>query len=341
MNRAEHQTASPSMPPPSDLEEAVLLLRRCRRALILVHVAPDGDAIGSALAMGRILRALGKEPRITSSDPIPRQFSFLPGRDGIGSRGLGGEDLVVALDNSPLARFGPAGQALEEAEVAIVNIDHHITNARFGTANLVRPEAAATAEILFDLLDPLEVSLEPELATCLLTGLFTDTRGFRTGNTSPRVLEIAARLAAEGASLPQISEQVYGSNSLSKLRLWGMILDRAQADGHLVWAANTAEMRAACGASEDEGEGAVNLLATLDRAQLVLLLTERADGAIDVSVRTRFGHDASALARQFGGGGHPQAAGFELQGGLAEVEARVLAAARERLGVPEKQPASP
>lgn len=324
-----------------DLRDVMRLLRRCRRALVLVHMAPDGDAIGSALAMSRILKTLGKEPRISSPDPIPQQYSFLPGWDEIGSQSLTGEDLVVALDNSPLARFGPVGQAVAEAGVAIVNIDHHVTNARFGNADLVRAEAAATAEILFDLLDPLEVSLEPGLATCLLTGLFTDTRGFRTANTSPRVLEIAARLAAEGASLPEISEEVYGRNSLPKLRLWGMILDRVQADGHLVWAANTQEMRAACGASEDDAEGAVNLLATLDRAQWVLLFTERANGAIDVSVRTRSGHDASALAREFGGGGHPQAAGFELQGGLAEAEARVLAAARERLGVPERQPASP
>ncbi len=100
-------------------------------------------------------------------------------------------------------------------------------------------------------------------------------------------------------------------------------------------------MRAACGASEVEAEGAVNLLATLDRAQLALLFTERANGAIDVSVRTRSGLDAAALAREFGGGGHPQAAGFELQGGLADAEARVLAAAREQLRVPEKQHASP
>lgn len=333
------EVASWEMSP--DFEDTIRVLRHCRRALVLVHVAPDGDAIGSALAMRKILSALGKESRISSPDSVPRQFSFLPGSDEIGSRGLAGEDLVVALDNSPLARFGPVGMAVAEADVTILNIDHHITNSRFGNANLVGPEAAATAEILFGLLDPLGVSLEPELATCLLTGLFTDTRGFRTANTSSRALGIAARLAMAGASLPEISREAYESNSLAKLRLWGRILDTAEADGQLVWAANTEAMRAACGASDDDGEGAVNLLATLDRAQWVLLFTERSGGSVEVSMRTRAGHDAADLAREFGGGGHAQAAGFELQGELAEVEAQVLGAARERLEARQEQPVSP
>lgn len=310
------------------------LLRGAKRTYIMAHQAPDGDAIGSALALGRALEKMGGKATLVCEDPLPSILTFLPGSERFEAREPGDEDLAVALDASDFGRFGSLGEKVAELGLPLLNIDHHVTNRFFGTVNLVRREAVATAEIIYDLLPDLEIPIDPLLATYLLTGLVTDTQGFRTANTTVRALEIATQLMKAGASLFEITEKVFRGWDLSTLHLWGAIIESLRLDGRMVWATETRAMRSRYGASADRGDGVVNLLASVDQADIAIVFREREDDLIEVSLRSRPEVDVSSIAQYFGGGGHPQAAGCSLEGKLDEVMKEVLAKAKERLFSP-------
>jgi len=310
------------------------LLRGTKRAYIMAHQAPDGDSIGSALAMGRALEKMGGKATLACEDSLPSMLAFLPGIEWFGAQGPRDEDLAIALDAGDLGRFGSLGRKVKESGLPLLNIDHHVTNSFFGTVNLVKSEAAATAEIIYDLLPDLKIPLDPILATYLLTGLVTDTQGFRTASTTVRTLEIAAQLMKAGASLSEITEKVFRHWDLSTLRLWGAIIESMRLDGRMVWATETMAMRNRYGASADRGDGVVNLLASVGQADIAIVFREGEEGQIEVSLRSRPEVDVTSIARYFGGGGHPQAAGCSLEGRLEEVVKEVLAKAKEILSSP-------
>ena len=312
-------------------QEAWQLINRAQRIFLIAHVDPDGDAIGSTLALGHALRKLGKECTLACSDPVPRSLSFLPGVEEFGSPPVGNHDLVITVDVSDLRRLGPAYEDVPTMGLPVLNIDHHVTNTGFGTVNLVSPQAAATAEIVFDLLRDGTVEIDHLLATYLLTGIVTDTRSFSTANTTPRALEISSQLVQAGAPLAQINENYYQRKDLGTLRLWGRMLEQMELDGRVVWSTNTLEMRRALRAESDDGDGIVNLLATADQAVAAIVFKERANGQIEISIRSRPDYDISPIAVHFGGGGHPQAAGAMLNGSLETAIPTVLAKAREVL----------
>jgi phosphoesterase RecJ-like protein len=307
------------------------LINRAQRIFLIAHEDPDGDAIGSTLALAHVLRKMGKHCSLACADPIPEALSFLPRVQEFGTPKITNEDLIIAVDDSDPNRFGEAYEHVLSLEIPILNIDHHITNSMFGIVNVVRTEAAATAEIVFDLLQDWEFPLDPLLATYLLTGIVTDTRSFTTSSTTPRILEIAAQLMSAGASLTEINENVFKKRGLATLRLWGKVLDQTQLDGQLVWSINTLDMQHQSQARSDDGDGIVNLLATAREAKAAIVFKEMAKGQIDISIRSRPGVDISPIAIHFGGGGHPQAAGTMLKGNLQQIIPRVLAKAKEVL----------
>lgn len=312
-------------------QEAWQLINRAQRIFLIAHVDPDGDAIGSTLALGHALRKLGKECTLACSDPVPRSLSFLPGVEEFGSPPAREHDLVITVDVSDLRRLGPAYEDVPIMGLPVLNIDHHVTNTGFGTVNLVSPQAAATAEIVFDLLRDGTVEIDHRLATYLLTGIVTDTRSFSTANTTPRALEISSQLVQAGAPLAEINENYYQRKDLGTLRLWGRMLEQMELDGRVVWSTNTLEMRRALRAQSDDGDGIVNLLATADQAVAAIVFKERANEQIEISIRSRPEYDISPIAVHFGGGGHPQAAGAMLNGSLETAIPTVLAKAREVL----------
>jgi len=307
------------------------LIERAQRTFVIAHVDPDGDTIGSALGLAHALRKMGKNCILACGDPVPEALSFLPGIQEFGTPEITDEDLIIAVDVSDPNRLGTAYERAPCLDRPTVNIDHHVTNSMFGTVNLVRTEAAATAEIIFDLLRDLEVSLDPLLATYLLTGIVTDTQSFSTSSTTPRVLEVSAELMDAGASLTEINENYFKKRGLATLRLWGKVLDQMQLDGDLVWSVNTLEMQNECHADSGNAGGVVNLLATVREAAAAIVFKESEDGQIEISIRSRPGVDISPIAAHFGGGGHPQAAGSVLQGNLDQVIPKVLSKAKQVL----------
>ena len=305
------------------------LVDRSRQIFIVAHVDPDGDTIGSALGLARALRKMGKDCTLACADSVPDALLFLPGVEEFGIPRLTDEDLIIAVDVSHPNRLGQAYCHLPSLDTPMVNIDHHFTNSMFGTINLVRTEATATAEIIFDLLQEWEVLLDSVLATHLLTGIVTDTQSFSTSATTPRILEVSSQLMKAGASLTEIHENYYKKREVETLRLWGRILAEMQLDDQLVWSVNTLDMRSRSHAAPDDGDGIVNLLATARQAKAAIMFTENEDGKIGISIRSRPGVDISPIAIHFGGGGHPQAAGTELLGDLCEVIPKVLIKAKD------------
>lgn len=318
--------------PPPDLLAAI---RQAHRVLCISHVAPDGDAIGSLTGLGWILRRLGKEPTLALADPVPEDFHFVPGQDQIvGPEGVGDVyDLAICVDASSPDRMGDAYRPEVHGRFPLAVIDHHVTNTFFGQINWVDPSAAATCQMLVALAQALDVPVTGELAESLLTGLVTDTLGFRTSNTDTRVLATAIRLMEGGADLNHIVNMTLRRRPFSVVRLWGMVLPTVTLEEGVIWAVIRQAQRQAAGVPEDVSPGLAGFLVEVKEADISAAFTERIheDGRVEVecSFRSKPGFDVSQVAFALGGGGHPPAAGCTLPGTVEEVVSRVVAALQE------------
>ncbi|HEX5505693.1 MAG TPA: DHH family phosphoesterase [Thermomicrobiales bacterium] len=300
-----------------------------RRILCPFHINADPDAVGSALGMRHLLTALGKEVTVVASDgDFPAITAFLPGADGI-ARYRGGPlppaDLLLALDSSDLERLGDlsAANAARFAAGPVVDIDHHVTNTRFGTggANFVDPAAAATAEIVYLLARAWDLPVGRETATCLLAGVYGDTLGLQTPSTSPRTARVVADLLAAGADLPALVDNFYRSRPYKTAKLWGLVLASAAWCGRVLWSEVTPDMLAEAGAEENDTGGVINFLSGVQGARVTALLYR---GAHEWRAGLRSpadGVDVAAIAARFGGGGHPRAAGCRIAGDEAARDA--------------------
>jgi phosphoesterase RecJ-like protein len=307
-----------------------------RRVMVITHIGPDGDAIGSLLGLGWALRWLGKEYTLACADPVPRRFTYLPGSKAIVARPepilspaeVDRYDLVISLDCADLGRLGTAyDESL--AGLPLVNIDHHVTNTHFGTVNWVDTEVASAAEMVLSLVESMGVPLNPEIALCLLNGIVTDTRGFRIPNTPLRTMRAVLKLMEAGAQLPEITAHVFNLRPFSDICLWAKALQGLQLDGRIIWSQITQAMRQECASSEQGDAGLVSFLGTADEADVAIVFIERDDGQVKVEMRSVPGVDVSTVAVALGGGGHPQASGCTLDGDLNEVREKVLTAVKK------------
>jgi len=317
-------------------EAVVRFIRDARRVIVITHVAPDGDAIGSLLGLGWALRWLGKEYTLACADPVPRRFTYLPGSEAVVTGPQGKYDLVISLDCADLERLGTAyDESL--AGLPVINVDHHVTNTHFGTVNWVDTEAASAAEMVLELVESLGVPLDSDLALCLLNGIVTDTRGFRIPHTPLRTMRAALKLMEAGAELPKVTDHVFNRRPFSDIRLWARVLNDIQLDGRIIWSQITQAMRRECAFSEKGDAGLVNFLGTTAEADVAIMFIEEDDGRIKVEMRAVPGVDVSAVALRLGGGGHPQAAGCTLDSDLDEVREKVLTAVKETLSKSKAQ----
>jgi phosphoesterase RecJ-like protein len=314
-----------------NLRDRILpLIRAAQRILLVTHVAPDGDAIGSLLGMGWLLREEGKEPALACEDHVPDIYAWLPGSADIVQQGSGHYDLVISLDCSDERRMGKVFEARWTA-LPLLNIDHHVTNTHFGTVNWVDPSYAAASQMIVDLIDWMGCQISPATATCLLNGLVTDTRCFRTHNVDAAVMHAAQRLMEEGAPLYEIARRALEQHSVASLRLWAHAIDRLQLQGDVLWTEVTYEMRRTLALPEDGASGLANFLTAAREPKVIVVFTERDNRTIDVGLRSVPGIDVADVAYRLGGGGHPQAAGCTLEGDLPGVRERVLAEVRRSL----------
>ncbi len=297
-------------------------IRRAQSIGITTHIRPDGDAIGSLLGMGLALIEQGKHVDLVSKDGIPASLRFIPGSELVHNVQKGPVDLTIALDCSDLIR---TGRTIEhENEAPDINIDHHATNVMFGKHNLIDVTAVSTTEILALHMPSWGLTLNKNIADCLMTGMITDTIGFRTANMTPRALNVAAGLVDMGADLPGLYNKALVRKTFEALKYWGEGLAKLERADRIVWATVTPDDRKIAGYSGRDDADMINIISTIDGADIFILFNDQGNGHIKVSWRSIPGIDISGLALAYGGGGHPSASGADIEGQLEEICSSVL-----------------
>jgi phosphoesterase RecJ-like protein len=309
----------------NSIETSHQIIRNSRRIAIVSHIRPDGDAVGSVLGLGLSLIAAGKEVQMIIEDGVPKSFLNLHGTDQIHKQFVEPIDCSIVVDCSDLSR---TGKVFLEGFIPDINIDHHNTNLEFARVNLVDSSATATTEILSKLLPAWDLTITLPVAEALLTGLITDTLGFRVSGLKPSTLRIAADLFEIGADLPILYTKALHNRSYRAARYWGAGLSKLQLDDRLLWTFLTLDDRAAVNYPGRDDADLINILQTIEEADIFVIFVEQKNNRVKVSWRARTGYDVSKIARMFGGGGHKPAAGADIQGSIDEVIEQILTATR-------------
>jgi phosphoesterase RecJ-like protein len=310
-----------------DWKAAEAAIAGVEQAVISCHVHPDGDALGSALALHRALANAGREAVVSFSEPftVAPHYRFLAGLDRLipPDQVPRSADLFVCFDTGSLDRLGSLVDAFQGAARTVV-IDHHASNTRFGDVNLIDPQSPASAVLCRELLRRLDLPLDEAIATCLYTGLVTDTGRFQYQATTPETHLLAAELLAAGVKQYEVAKAVFETNRIEYLRLVAAALGRVVQvpEASLVWTRVGLADLAACGVDMEETEGLIDLVRTDGASDVAAVLKEQPDGGHKVSLRSKGATDVGQLATRFGGGGHKYAAGF-----TSELDADAIVAA--------------
>ena len=295
-------------------------IRKRQRFVITSHMRPDGDAIGSELAMAYALRQLGKDVRVVNRDAAPPPLHVFPGVADIevAERVDDPGDAVIVMESGNLERTGVAG--LERGFV--INIDHHMGNSMYGALNWFDVSAAACGEMVFDLIRELGVPLTREIATHIYITILTDTGSFHYSSISPRTFDICRQCMEAGVDPPVVARSIFDSNNLGRLRLFGAVLSGMEIDptGRLVTLLVDHKLAAECGGTYEDTEGLINLPLTVKEIQAVMFFKEHAPDDWRVSMRSKGNVDINAVARQFGGGGHKNASGCSATGRVEDLK---------------------
>jgi phosphoesterase RecJ-like protein len=304
---------------------ATAAVQAAQKILIVTHIGPDGDAIGSLLGLTNALRQMGRHVTCAVDGGVPGFMEFLHGASTVKGELKSGEwDLMISVDASDEERTGLVGAYGRAHSRQVINLDHHATNTMFGSMCLVMPEAVSATEVIFHWLNHMGHPIKLEVAVPLLTGLVTDTLGFRTSNVTADTLGIATRLMAAGASLSEITARTLDSKPYRMIELWKLALPSTTLHGEVIEAViSQADLRSA-GLDEVTDGGLVNLLVTANEARVAVVFKELADGRVEVSLRSKPGYDVSQVAFSVGGGGHKQASGATIDGPLEAARARIL-----------------
>ncbi|QGP93268.1 Bifunctional oligoribonuclease and PAP phosphatase NrnA [Neomoorella glycerini] len=317
------------------VESIAAALAAAREVAVVSHIIPDGDCLGSTLALALALRQRGTRAVAINADPVPEMFQFLPGQKTIIPPDKVTEvpPLLVMVDSTDMERAGEGFSQWRQKTQMVINIDHHVSNTRFGDLNLVDSRAAATAELIYAVLERIPVTINPAIATCLYAALATDTGSFQYENCTATTMRLAARLMEQGADLSLIREYLWERKPLASIRLLAAVLPTLTLayDGRVAWLTVSRATLDAIGALPEHAEGLVNYPRSIAGVEVGLLFRELPDGLVKVSLRSKKIVDVNALAARFGGGGHRRAAGCTVKGDFATVVAMVVAAAGEAL----------
>lgn len=322
-------------------EEFLAAVDEAKTIFITAHVGPDGDTLGSMLGFKfAIEKARPHVHRVDCviSGKMPDVYRFLPGikdvlRMETATTLLPQYDMGISVDCGSADRLGLARPLFESAKVS-VNIDHHVSNERFGTLNVVEPTAAASAEVIFDILKEMKIPLDANIATCLYTGIVTDTGGFKYGNTTAKVLENTSKLVAAGANPEYIFKQIYEEQPMCQVMLQADALRQARfnADKTIGWALATRDLLSQHGALEEHVDGLVESIRRIDSVLVAVVFKETENGQTKVSIRSdTHDIDVSAVMGVFGGGGHKMAAGCTMDMSIQDAPGKLLPMLEEKV----------
>ncbi|MGE3707629.1 MAG: bifunctional oligoribonuclease/PAP phosphatase NrnA, partial [Vicinamibacterales bacterium] len=297
------------MPQDSELRQIVDAIRSRHRFVLSSHARPDGDSIGSQLALAYALRALGKEVHVVNKDRASAPLLQFPGVPAIeiAESVSGAFDAAIIMECGDLARTGVSGLD----RFFVINIDHHPGNAGYGALNWFDATAAACSEMVYELIEALEVPWSVEMATHVYLGILTDTGSFHFSNISPRTFDISGRMLEAGVDPVLVARTVFDSNSMGRLKLFGSVLSRMQIDGtgRIAILYLDHHLAREAGGSYEDSDGLINMPLTVKEIQAVVFFKQSEGDEVRVSLRSKGGIDIGAVAKEFGGGGHKNAAG--------------------------------
>lgn len=305
----------------------VKLIKESKKIAILSHIMPDGDNIGSCLALYNALIKLGKNVVLIQDDDIPEMYRFLKNSDRFVKPGENYSiDLVIVLDCGDIGRLGKSARYLENKD--IINIDHHISNTEFGHHNIVDTSASATAELVYELINKLEIVLDKDICECIYTGIVTDTGQFQYSNTTSVTHKIAADLISNGVEPSKVYKAVYQNNSISKIKLIGKALSLMEFyyDNRIASIMLNKEVFESVGAKDEDTDGLINFARDIKGVEVALLFKETYDGKIKIGFRSKDFIDVNQIAQKFGGGGHIRAAGATVAGEIKSIKEKIVEA---------------
>lgn len=293
-----------------------------QKFVIVSHIRPDGDAIGSALAFASALREFGKTVQCVLQDGVAERYRYLPGTIEVATEISLDYDYLIVVDSADRHRVG---DVLDGHPKPNLVIDHHKTHIDFGELEYVEPDTEATALLLVDKMPDWGLAISKDTATCLMVGLLGDTLGFRTNNTTPRALRTAADLMEKGVDLVQVYHQTLSMRSLAEIRYWGQGLTKLVLKDGVLSSTLTLNDRIVAGYTENDDADLINTLTVVPEALISVMFIEQENNSVKISWRSVKGLDVSVIAEKFGGGGHASAAGADIAGELDEVKEMVLA----------------
>lgn len=317
------------------MDNIVTQLKSGRNVLITSHIDPDGDAIGSLVAMGVALQTYGIDTTLYNESPIPAVYRFLPGVEHI-SKTLEGEtpfDTAIVLDCSNLDRVGSRADQVSAVPV-VINIDHHVTNNGFGDLQIIDSSACATAEIVYRLVKAMDVEINKTMAISIYTGIVTDTGSFRFSNTNHAAFTICDEMVQKGVQPYNVAQHVYGTYSLGRIKLLNLALESIEIskNGTVSMMMLTQQMLNDTGTHTEDADGLINYARRIEDVKLAALIQEQKNGnhgqagakQYHVSLRSNGSVDVAAIASGFGGGGHPSAAGFDIKMTLSDLKHKII-----------------
>lgn len=307
------------------MDDAIRLIKESDNILIASHVQPDGDSIGSILALGMAIEKLKGKVRILKVDDIPSDYQFLPNIELIKEFDDENIDLFIALDCGDMERLG-SGKKLALKAKQIVNIDHHITNDNFGDLNIVSPSSAATGELVYKIIKKMDVQIDKNIATCLYTAISTDTGSFMYSNTTYKTHLIVAELLKIGININDININIYQSRSMERTKLFLDSLDTLEIllDDKVAIVTTTQDMLESNDAKLEDTEGIISFVRDIDTVEVACLLNEIDESEVKVSIRSKKAIDVSKICNKFNGGGHIRAAGCTIYGSIKEAKKLIL-----------------
>ncbi len=311
------------------VEKLAEMIKASKKILLSTHINPDGDGIGSGLALINKLVKMGKKVDFINRDPLPSIYNFLPGSEKVqqAKKVTGRYDLAIVLECPELERNGGIIDYAAQVKFT-VNIDHHLGNTMYGDLNIVDPKASAVGEQLYRIMRELKWEIDKDVATCIYTSIATDTGSFRYSNTSPDVHIIASELLKEGADPEYISSEVYATSEAA-VKLLNLTLSKMKVEGRIGYSYLSKAMFKATGAQESETDGYINNIRSIRTVEIAMLFKELNKNAVKVSFRSKNGADVNFIARKFKGGGHKHAAGAVINYPLAKSIKLVLSEVRK------------
>jgi bifunctional oligoribonuclease and PAP phosphatase NrnA len=304
-------------------------LGEAKEILIASHVRPDGDAVGALLGLGLALQQSNKKVKMVLADGVPSSFKDLEGAEQIKTAIEGTFDTFITVDCADFKRTGKPFESIGQPDI---NIDHHVTNEKFGKINLIEGAEVATSAILTNYLPVWGFQITKPIAAALLTGIITDTLGFRTSNVTPESMRQVAILMESGVDMPELYMRGLVRRSYPATRYWGEGLSKLERKNGIVWGTLTLKDRKAAGYSGNDDADLINIISAIDGFKVGMIFVEQSNQRVKISWRAlEPGIDVSSIAKSFGGGGHAAAAGADVEGTLKEVQTNVLQKTQETL----------